>query len=298
MKVVIAGSSGLIGSALVEGLREHGHTVTRLVRRSPRSAEEVSWNPGRGQLPASALEGADAVVNLAGAGIGDRRWSEEYKTTLRASRVDSTTTLAKAIAQQAPGITLLQGSATGYYGNDNGNRVLTERSPAGDDFLAGLCVDWEAAAQPAVQAGARVVYLRTGLVMNPKGGSFGRLRPLFKAGLAGRLGDGSMWWSWITLPDHVGAMMFLLDEERCGALSGPVNLTSPSPETNATITAALGSAMHRPTVLPVPAAALRIALGELSGDVLGSARVVPQVLQDAGYTFTHADLASAAEWFA
>jgi uncharacterized protein (TIGR01777 family) len=287
MRVVVSGASGLIGTALVARLRASRHEVLRLVRRDPQGPDEVRWDPASGLLDARDLAGVDAAVNLSGAGIGDKRWSDQYKALIRSSRIDSTRTLSTVCAslEPAPAV-LLQGSAIGYYGNANGDQVLTERDSPGTDFLADVVRDWEAAAQPAVQAGIRVAYLRTGLVMTPRGGSFGKLLPIFKAGLGGKLGDGQMWWSWITLPDHVAAVEFLLASD----IDGPVNLTAPDPVTNADFTKSLGGALHRPTLIPVPKLALDVVLGDFSDDVLGSARVMPTVLQDAGFAFDHATI--------
>lgn len=294
MKIVAAGASGLIGTPLVASLREAGHEVVTLVRRPPERAGEFQWSPSDGLLPGEALEGIDAAINLAGAGIGDRRWTESYKELLVSSRLDCTKTLATALAKANPHAALVQGSAMGYYGNDRGQAKLTETSRPGTDFLADLCVKWEAAADPAREAGCRVTYLRTGLVMTPKGGSFGKLMPLFKTGLAGPLGDGKMWWSWITLPDMVGAIQFLLNTD----IEGPVNLASPDPATNRDVTKALAHAMKRPSFLPVPKFALQTVLGELAENVLASQRLVPNILLDAGFPYQHPNLQVAADWFA
>lgn len=294
MKILVAGASGLVGSALVPHLRARGHTVATLVRRPPTSPDEHEWDPARHDLPDAALEGVDAVVNLAGAGVADKRWTPEYKQTILTSRVDSTATLARALARSRPTASLVQASAIGYYGNDRGDQILTERSTPGTDFLADVCARWEAAADPARHAGCRVATIRTGLVMSRRGGTFGRLLPLFRLGLAGPLADGAMWWSWITLADQVGAIEFLLDTD----IGGPVNLVSPDPRPNRTVTKAVAAAMHRPALLPVPKIALRVALGEFSEDALASQRVLPDILLDAGFPFRHPTLADAAAWFA
>lgn len=294
MKIVVSGASGLIGRPLVRRLRADGHEVVQLVRRTPRQPGEAAWDPGRGEVDEAALDGVDAAVNLSGAGIGEHRWTEEYKREIRASRVAATRTLAAALAGlDRPPRALLNASAIGYYG-DRGDEELVESSPPGTSFLADVCQDWEAAARPAEDAGIRVTYLRTGLVMSPRGGAFGRLLPLFRLGLGGRLGDGRMWWSWITLEDQIGAIRFLLDTD----LPGPVNLTGPAPARNADVTRELGRALHRPAVLRVPRLALRTALGEFAEDVTSSQRVLPARLTDAGYTFRHPDLASACRWVA
>lgn len=294
MKVVVSGASGLIGGPLLDRLCADGHDVLQLVRREPRGPDEVRWDPATGQLDRNALQGVEAAVNLSGAGVGDKRWSPEYKEVIRRSRIDTTLTLAGVLAELEPRPrVLLQGSAIGYYG-ERGDEVLTERSGPGQGFLAEVVTDWEAAARPAEEAGIRVAYLRTGLVMSPRGGAFGRLLPLFKLGLGGRLGRGSMWWSWITLADEIDAIAFLLEHD----VGGPVNLTGPTPVTNATLTTALGRALHRPAVLFVPPAALRLGLGGFAGEVMASQRVVPGTLLDAGFAFSHGDVDAAARWLA
>lgn len=294
MKVVVSGASGLIGGPLLDRLCADGHDVLQLVRREPRGPDEVRWDPATGQLDRDALQGVEAAVNLSGAGVGDKRWSPEYKEVIRRSRIDTTLTLAGVLAELEPRPrVLLQGSAIGFYG-ERGDEILTERSGPGQGFLAEVVTDWEAAARPAEEAGIRVAYLRTGLVMCPRGGAFGRLLPLFKLGLGGRLGRGSMWWSWITLADEIDAIVFLLEHD----VAGPVNLTGPAPVTNATLTAALGRALHRPAVFFVPPAALRIGLGGFAGEVLASQRVAPQTLLDAGFAFSHGDVDAAARWLA
>lgn len=291
MKVAVTGASGLIGSALVEQLRNRGDDVLRLVRRPTCAPDEVRWEPTSGDVDTDGLRGIDAAVHLAGAGVGDRRWTSAYKRTIRDSRVLGTRTLSGALASLDPLPTVLvSGSAIGIYGSDRGEEVLTERSAVGDGFLAVVVRDWESETAVAEAAGIRVVHARSGLVMSRKGGAFGTALPLFRVGLGGRLGDGRQWWSWISLRDEVRALMFLLDQD----INGPVNLTSPEPVRNAVATAALGRALHRPTLAPVPAFALRLALGGFADDVLGSQRVLPGVLTDAGFTFEHRDVDSAA----
>ncbi|MEV7685195.1 TIGR01777 family oxidoreductase [Streptomyces bungoensis] len=281
-RIAVTGASGLIGSALVRSLTADGHEVVRLVRRAPRDATEVRWDPERQQVDAGGLAGCDVVVNLAGAGIGDRRWTPEYKRLLRDSRVLGTSALAEAVAAlDTPPRVFLNGSAIGVYG-DTGDRAVDEDAPPGDGFLPGLCVEWEEAAAPVEEAGVRTVFLRTGLVVAQGGGAWGRLFPLFKAGLGGRLGDGRQYWSYIALHDEVAAIRHLIDDD---TLSGPFNLTAPHPVTNREVTAAMGRVLHRPALFPVPAPVLRAALGELSGDVLGSQRVVPRRLLESGFTF-------------
>ncbi|HVY10889.1 MAG TPA: TIGR01777 family oxidoreductase [Mycobacteriales bacterium] len=285
MKVVVTGSSGFIGTALVASLRAGGHEVVRLVRRAPSGADEARWDPASGTVEATALDGADAVVNLAGPGIGDKRLTPSYKAEVRNSRIDATTTIAKAVASHKDTVkVLVSASAVGWYG-DRGDDVLTESEPAGTDFLAELARDWEAATSPATDAGVRVVMTRTGIVLGRGGGALGRMLPIFKAGLGGRLGSGRQWVSWISLDDEVAAIRFAIDHP---SLAGPVNLTAPHPVTNREQTAALARALHRPAVAAVPRTALRIALGEFADlGVLASQRALPQKLQDAGFAFQH-----------
>ncbi len=281
MKVVITGSSGLIGTALVESLRGDGHDVVRLVRRDPAAPDEARWDPAAGVVDDAALTGADAVVNLAGAGIGDKRWTPAYKAEVRNSRIDATTTIATAVARHGVGV-LVSGSAVGWYG-DRGDDVLTESEPSGTGFLADLVRDWEAATEPAAQAGARVVRIRTGIVLSPDGGALAQMLPIFKAGLGGRLGSGRQWFPWISLADEIAAIRFVLDTD---AVSGSLNLSAPQPVTNRELTAALGRALHRPAVAFVPRVALRIGLGEFADEgLLVSQRAVPAALLDAGFAF-------------
>ncbi|MER6524486.1 TIGR01777 family oxidoreductase [Streptomyces sp. NPDC001508] len=281
-RIAVAGASGLIGAALVRSLTADGHEVVRLVRRAPAGPGEVRWDPERRSVDAAGLAGCAAVVNLAGAGVGDHRWTDAYKRRIRDSRVLGTETLAQAVAAlEEPPRVFVNGSAIGYYGT-TGNRVVDEGAPPGDGFLPSLCVAWEAATGPARQAGIRTVHARTGLVVSRRGGAFGRLFPLFRAGLGGRLGDGRQYWSFIALHDTVAALRHLIDTEE---LSGPVNLTAPRPVTNREITAAMGRVLHRPTLFAVPAPVLRTVLGELAGDVLGSQRAVPRRLLESGFVF-------------
>ncbi|OIJ65455.1 TIGR01777 family oxidoreductase [Streptomyces mangrovisoli] len=282
LRIAVTGASGLIGGALVRSLTADGHEVVRLVRRGARGADEVCWDPEGQYVDTAGLVGCDAVVNLAGAGIADHRWTDSYKRTIRDSRVLGTAALAEAVAAlDTPPRVFVSGSAIGIYG-DTGDRAVDEEAPPGDGFLPGLCVEWEEAAAPAQEAGVRTVFARTGLVVAREGGAWGRLFPLFKAGLGGRLGDGRQYWSFIALHDEVAAIRHLIDTE---GLSGPVNLTAPNPLTNREITEAMGRVLHRPTPFPVPAAALRLALGEMAGDVLGSQRVLPARLTESGFDF-------------
>lgn len=286
-RVVVAGASGLIGGALARSLTADGHEVVRLVRHAPRAADEVRWDPEGGRVDAAGLAGCDAVVNLAGAGVGDRRWTDAYKTRIRSSRVHGTTALAEAVASlDRPPRVFVNGSAIGYYG-ETGDRPVDEDAPAGEGFLPSLCVEWEAAAAPARHAGVRTVLVRTGLVVSRQGGAWGRLFPLFRAGLGGRLGDGSQYWSFVALHDEVAAIRHLLDRDD---LSGPFNLTAPHPLTNREITAAMGRVLHRPAPFAVPAPVLRAALGEMSGDVLGSARALPARLLESGFRFAFPEI--------
>ena len=303
MKVAVTGSSGLIGSALVASLRAEGHEVIRLVRRPPRAADEVRWDPRAADAglspaapPASSqpdlLHGLDACVHLAGAGVASRRWTARYKAEIRASRVRGTRALAAALARLDPRpATLVSASAIGWYG-DTGEGDVDESAPAGKAFLARLVRDWEAAAEPAAEAGLRVVHPRSGLVLSPDGGLLARLIPLARRGLCPRFGSGTQAMSWISLSDEIGAIRFLLDRKD---LSGPVNLTAPQPVTNSAFTAALAAAVgHRDRPwLRVPAPALRLALGEASVELLTSARVRPKRLLEAGYEFRHPALPEA-----
>ncbi|MYW66143.1 TIGR01777 family protein [Streptomyces sp. SID8379] len=289
-RIAVAGASGLIGSALVRSLTGEGHDVLRLVRREPRTADEVRWDPKGGHVDASRLTGCEAIVNLAGAGVGDHRWTAAYKQEIRDSRVLGTTVLAEAAAAlPEPPRVFLNGSAVGYYG-DTGERAVDESAAVGDGFLPSVCVEWEAATAAAHQAGIRTVLARTGLVVSRHGGAWGKLFPLFKAGLGGRLGDGRQYWSYIALHDHVAALRHLLDEE---SVSGPVNLTAPHPATNREVTAAMGRVLHRPALFPAPAPVLRVVLGEMAGDVLGSTRAVPTRLLESGFDFAFPGLEDA-----
>ena len=289
MKVVVTGASGFIGPALVRSLRADGHEVVRLVRRTPQEPDEARWDPTAGTVDAHALLGAHAVVHLAGAGIGDKRWTDERKSLILRSRVDGTGTIARAVAAMAePPEVLVSASAIGYYG-DTGGVAVDESGPKGSSFASDVAEAWELAAEPARVAGIRVVHPRSGLVMSKDGGAWARMLPLFRLGLGGRLGSGQQWWSYLTLADEVRALRFLVDSD----LRGPVNLTSPTPVTNAEMTEAMAHALHRPALLPAPAFALRTVLGEFSSEVLTSLRVLPRALQDAGFTWDQPDLESA-----
>jgi uncharacterized protein (TIGR01777 family) len=286
VRVAISGATGLIGSALSKNLRASGAEVIRLVRRAPASPGEVRWDPATadGGLDPQALSGLDAVVHLSGAGVADRRWTPARKAELRASRIGSTRTLVRAmLAASQPPPVLLAGSAIGWYG-DTGSRAVDETEPNGAGFLAALVSDWEAAAEPAATAGIRVVRLRSGIVLSRSGGMLGRLLLPFRLGLGLRFGTGQQYLSWITLADHLRAMRMLLEDS---GLSGPVNLTAPEPATNAEFTRALAAAVHRPAVLQVPSSVLRVAMGEVSSEILGSCRVLPTRLERAGFEFRY-----------
>jgi uncharacterized protein (TIGR01777 family) len=279
--IAIAGSSGLIGSALVSTLRATDHRVVRLVRRTPANADEVSWNPEAGQFDWRVLQDVDAVVNLCGVSIGSKRWSGAFKQSLRDSRIEPTEMLADAAVDAGVPV-LINASAVGFYG-DTRNRVTDETTHSGSGFLAQLCPEWEAATRPAVDAGVRVVLARSGVVLAPAGGMLARLRPIFGLGLGARLGSGRQYIPWITLEDEVRALLFALSHDE---LSGPVNLTGPAPVTNGEFTEALGRALHRPTPLLVPGFALRAALGEFADEgLLGGQRAIPAVLEEAGFEF-------------
>lgn len=290
MRIAVTGSTGLIGSALVPHLRSVGHDVVRLVRRAPAAADEVRWDPRAGTVDLAGLAGVDGVVHLAGAGVGDHRWTDAYKREIRDSRVDGTRTIASAMASLDPRPrVLVSGSAIGWYG-DTGDRAVDESAPAGYGFLADVVRDWEAAAAPAAEAGIRVVHPRTGLVVSASGGAWQRMFPLFRIGLGGRLGSGRQYWSWISLRDEVCSLQFLLEQDH---LAGPVNLTGPAPVTNAEASSVTARVLGRPALLPAPSFALKIVLGEFSSEVLGSARVMPKVLEQSGFVFQDATLESA-----
>ena len=289
MKVAITGSSGLIGSSLVGALRAGGHTAVPLVRHGDPGPGEVAWDPQAGTIDAPGLEGVDAVVNLAGAGIGDERWSDERKRVLVESRTKGTDLLSRTIAglDRKPAV-LLSASGIDYYPDTHDE--VTESSPAGDGFLADLCVQWEGATAPARDAGIRTCLLRTGIVQSGDGGALQKMLLPFKLGIGGRLGAGDQWWSWISIDDHVAAMLHLIGAD----VEGPVNMTAPNPVTNQEYTKALGRELGRPTLLPIPKLGPRALLGKELSDALlyTSHRVLPTVLESSGFTFRHPTIES------
>jgi uncharacterized protein (TIGR01777 family) len=284
-RIAITGASGLIGSALVGHLKSEGHTVQRLVRRATVAPDEIQWDPKTGYVDIEALRGVDAVIHLAGVGVGDKRWTKRYKSEILNSRLLGTTAIANAVAEVKPQV-FISASAIGWYG-DSGNRAVVESDSVGNDFLAAVCREWEGAADLA--GDVRTVKLRTGLVLDPTGGALGRMLPLFRFGLGGKLGSGKQWWSWITLHDVVRAIIFALENP----IAGPVNLTTPNPVTNQEFTAALARAMNRPALFPAPAIALKLALGGFSSEVLGSKKVMPNALSDAGFVWDYPHITNA-----
>jgi uncharacterized protein (TIGR01777 family) len=296
MKILVTGASGLVGTAMVSALAKDGHTVCRLVRPESEGAGEmkdgfnVAWNPSTGELGGAAV-GADAVVNLAGASIGDGRWTAERKTLLRTSRIDTTRALVGALAKMnARPRVLVSASAIGIYGN-RGDELLTEESNAGTDFLAGLAREWEAEALKAEALGIRVVLARFGIILARNGGALAKMMLPFKIGAGGRLGSGQQWMSWVTLEDVVGILRFAIEN---AAVRGAVNIVAPQPVQNAEFTKILAKALHRPAIFPAPAFALRLALGEMADALLlSSQRVVPKRLEMAGYRFAQPELSSA-----
>ncbi|NNC78900.1 MAG: TIGR01777 family protein [Acidimicrobiales bacterium] len=293
MKVAIAGSTGLLGSAMVEALEARGDEVVALVRRPPRSGE-IQWDIAAGILDPGALEGLDAVINLAGEPLANKKWSDEQKKRIEDSRIAASSLLAASIAAADAGPKVwLNGSAVGFYG-DRGSDKLTEESTGGSGYLADVVQQWEEATAEAEAAGVRVVHLRTGIVLSADGGAMAEVLPFFKIGLGGRIGKGDQYWSWISINDAVGAMLHALDNE---VVSGPINLTGPTPLTNAAYTKALGKALGRPTPFPTPTPALWVRLGRETTEemLMTSLRVLPQKLLDTGYVFRHETMAEALE---
>jgi hypothetical protein len=291
MKIVITGASGLIGSSLVRTLHADGHDVRRLVRRPAQAADETQWDPSHHAIDDRALDGIDAVIHLAGVGVGDKRWSHSHKRAIMASRVEGTTTIAEAVARNADHVkVLISASAVGWYG-ERGDEILDESAESGDGFLADVVRNWEASTAAASEAGVRVVNLRSGIVLSPDGGVLGKVLPLFKAGVGGRLGSGRQWMPWIALTDELRAIEFLLTHDN---MSGPVNICAPEPVRNSEYTVAVGRALHRPTITPVPAVALRLVLGGLADEgALVSQRAVPRKLIDVGFEWTYDDVGAA-----
>jgi len=291
MRVAVTGASGLIGSALVPYLTAGGHEVRRLVRRAPRDENEIRWSPAQGEIDGSGLEGVDGVVHLSGENLAGGRWTDARKARIRDSRVGSTQLLTRTLVSlNPPPKVLVSMSAVGYYGSQ-GDAWVDESSPADDDFLGGLCVDWETAAASAADAGVRVVHPRLGVVLSPAGGALGKMLLPFRAGLGGVVGPGTQHMSWVAIDDVVGALHLALTSE---SLEGPFNLVAPEPVTNREFTKTLGRVLGRPTVAPVPAFALRLALGEMAdATLLASTRVRPRRLQETGYVFRLPTLESA-----
>jgi hypothetical protein len=291
MKLLVSGSGGLIGSELIPSLSKAGHHVLRLVRRPTGGPGEVGWDPDRGSIDAGALTGVQAAIHLAGENIAARRWSDAHRTRIRESRKRGTLLLAKALAGlPEPPLVMISASAVGYYGN-RGDRLLTEDSGSGSGFLPEVCREWESATWTAAEAGTRVVCLRLGIVLTRQGGALARMLPAFRCGLGGPLGNGRQYWSWITVDDVIGIIERALLET---ALVGPVNAVVPNPVTNAEFSRSLADVLRRPAFLPVPAALLRLVLGEMADELLlASARVLPSRLLAVGYRFKHPELEAA-----
>ncbi len=291
MKVLVSGSHGLVGRALIKSLLSRGDTVSRLVRGVPTGATDIEWHPNQDQIDAALLNGFDAVVHLAGENIASGRWSPEKKARIRESRIKGTHLLSGALAQAAhPPLVFVSASAIGFYGN-RGDEVLTEQSAAGNDFLAGVCKEWEQSAEPAAEKGIRLVKARFGIILDRDGGALAKMLPPFRMGIGGRIGDGKQWMSWIALADVVGALEFVFENQ---ALSGPVNFVAPNPVTNATFTSTLGSILGRPTFLPVPAFGARLAFGEMADALLlSSQRVEPKRLKETAFRFRYSNLKDA-----
>ncbi len=293
LNVAITGASGMIGSALSAHLVARGDTVVHLVRRPARNSAEISWQPGGEPLAPHTLDDLDAIVHLAGEPLSGKRWTSTKRAEIRRSRVETTRTLAKALAGVSRSVRFVSGSATGYYGTDRGREELTERSAPGTGFLAEVCQAWEGQTQPAVNTGHSVALARSGIVLAPHGGALQYLMPITKVGVAGPLGSGQQFWPWITLADEVRALTWLIDHPE---VTGPVNLAGPTPATQGKISAAIAGAMGRPSVVPTPARALKLVLGEFADTILGSQKVIPAVLEEGGFTFQHPDIQTAADW--
>ena len=280
MRILVSGSHGLVGKALIRSLTSDGHEVVRLVRGKPSGAAEIEWHPNEGRIDAAALEGLDAVVHLAGESIASGRWSDEKKRAIRDSRVKGTALLSDALARLTrPPSAFVSASAIGYYG-DRGDELLTETSAPGKDFLSGVCVEWEQATRSAVEKGIRTVHARFGIILDAKEGALAKMLTPFRMGIGGRIGNGKQWMSWIDIEDVVNGLKFLIES----SVSGPVNFVAPNPVTNAEFTKTLGRVLSKPTLFPVPAFGARLAFGEMADALLlSSQRVKPGVLQDFAY---------------
>lgn len=291
MRIIVSGSHGLVGTALIKALEADGHEIYRLVRHAPSSDQEIEWSPDRYSIAISRIEGFDAVFHLAGESIASGRWTDEKKRKIRESRTKGTKLLADALANlSAPPKTLISASATGYYG-DRGDEVLTETSPPGEGFLADICVEWEQATEHARAKGVRVVNTRFGIILDKEGGALAKMLTPFRMGIGGRIGDGKQWMSWIALADVIGALQFALKNE---SMNSPVNFVAPNPVTNAEFTKTLGKVLSRPTIFPIPEFGVRLAFGEMADALLlSSQRVEPKGLADAGFRFEHPQLAAA-----
>ena len=291
MKILIGGSHGLVGTALIKSLEASGHQICRLVRHYPNSESEIEWSPDRYSIQLARLEGFDAAVNLAGESIAEGRWTDDKKKRIRESRVKGTKLLGDALANLTnPPQTFICASAIGYYGN-RGDELLTEASAPGNDFLSEVCVEWEEAARTAAEQGIRVVNARFGVILDKEGGALAKMLPPFRLGLGGRIGSGKQWMSWIALDDVVGGLEFALAND---SISGPVNFVAPAPVTNAEFTKALGKALSRPTIFPIPAFGVRLVFGEMADALLlASQRVQPERLMAAGYQFQYSELDAA-----
>ena len=291
MRILISGSHGLVGEALIKALETGGHEIYRLVRHAPNSESQIEWSPDRYSIAISRIEGFDAVYHLAGESIASGRWNDEKKKKIRESRTKGTKLLADALANLAqPPKTLISASAIGYYG-DRGDELLTETSPPGKDFLADVCVEWEKATDHAKEKGVRVVNTRFGIILDKEGGALAKMLPPFRMGIGGRIGDGKQWMSWIALDDVIGALQYALTND---GLSGPVNFVAPNPVTNAEFTKTIGRALSRPTFFPIPAFGVRLAFGEMADALLlSSQRVRPSKLTDSNYQFAYSNLESA-----
>jgi uncharacterized protein (TIGR01777 family) len=288
MRILIGGSHGLGGTALIKSLETAGHEVFRLVRHAPQAKTEIEWSPDRYSIALARIEGFDAVVNLAGESIAEGRWTDEKKRRIRESRVKGTKLLGDALANLAsPPKTFICASAIGYYGN-RGDEILTEESAPGNDFLAQVCVEWEQATALATEKGIRVVNARFGVILDANGGALKKMLPPFRMGVGGKIGSGKQWMSWIALADVVGALTFALATE---SVRGPVNFVAPNPVTNAEFTKTLGKILSRPTLFPIPAFAVRLLFGEMGEALLlGSQRVEPERLKSTGYPFQYSQL--------